>query len=298
MGRLRSAFAALASEPCGAGDLLSRLDRFAAGPSGVDFATACFAVLEPLTGLLRYASAGHPPMLLVPPNGKSTWLDGGRSQPLYGAVDPSRPEASVTLEPGTLLLLYSDGLVERRGERLSAGLTRLERAASALRDQPVEEICERVLADLRAGSDQTDDIVLVGLRLLPLASRRFHRAFPARPEELRHMRAAIRSWLVEQGLDPADQYDLVLTVGEACSNAVEHAYHGQESGQVEVEIARGEGRLVARVRDFGRWRDPFVDVNRGRGTGIIEALSEGVSVDTGPGGTTVTIRFSTDGSSP
>lgn len=292
MGRLRSAFAAFATELRGPGELLSRLDRFAAGPSGVDFATACFAVFEPQTGLLRYASAGHPPMLLVDPAGNCRWLEGGRSQPLYGAIDSDRPEASVTLRPGTLLLLYSDGLVERRGERLSVGLTRLEEAARALREEPVDEICERVLGQLRNGFEQTDDIVLIGLRTLPLLSRGFHRSFPARPEELRHTRAAIRRWLAEQGHDPGEEYDLLLTVGEACTNAVEHAYHGRGPGRVEVGITNEDGGLVAKVRDFGCWREPTLDVNRGRGTGIMKALSDRLSLDTGPEGTVVTITVS------
>jgi PAS domain S-box-containing protein len=122
MGRLRSAFSAFASDLSDPGELLERLDRFAAGPGGVEFATACFAMLDPNTGVLRYASAGHPPMLLVSPEGETTWLDDGRSQPLYGALELERPEASAVLEAGSLLLLYSDGLVERRGERISAGL--------------------------------------------------------------------------------------------------------------------------------------------------------------------------------
>jgi anti-sigma regulatory factor (Ser/Thr protein kinase) len=204
-------------------------------------------------------------------------------------------EACVTLEPGTLLLLYSDGLIERRGERLSVGLARLAEAASALRDEPVDEICERVLGEMRNGSDQNDDIVLIGLRTLPVARRAFHRAFPARPEELRHTRTAMRSWFKEQGLDPGEEYDLLLTVGEACSNAVEHAYHGRGAGNVEVEIVRENGGVVARVKDFGRWREPTVDANRGRGTGIMQALSDRVAVDTGPAGTTVTITFAQSG---
>jgi hypothetical protein len=66
---------------------------------------------------------------------------------------------------------------------------------------------------------------------------------------------------------------------------------------VEVEITHDdEGGLVARVTDFGWWREPALDVNRGRGTGIMRALSDGVSVDTGPGGTIVTITLSSGAS--
>jgi len=234
-------------------------------------------------------------MLLVSPEGETTWLEDGRSQPLYGEPGIERPEASVVLEAGSLLLLYSDGLVERRDERITSGLRRLEQLAKDLHELPVDDVCERVLAEARAGSDQIDDVVLVGLRRLPVRANAFHRAFPARPEELRSARVAIRSWLAEQQLGASEQHDLLLTVGEACSNAVEHAYHGTTPGEVQVEIARTEAGLVARVRDFGRWREESPDEDRGRGTGIIEHLSDEMSVDTGPGGTTVTIHLPANG---
>ena len=204
--------------------------------------------------MLRYASAGHPPMLLVSPEGKTTWLEGGRSQPLYGEPGIERPEASVVLEAGSLLLLYSDGLVERRGERIASGLRRLEQLAKDLHELPVDDICERVLAEARAGSDQIDDVVLVGLRRLPVRANAFHRAFPARPEELRNARAAMRSWLAEQQVDAAEQHDLLLTVGEACSNAVEHAYHGttRRGGGRDREDGRRPRRACARLRPLAR----------------------------------------------
>jgi anti-sigma regulatory factor (Ser/Thr protein kinase) len=273
--------------------VLSQLDRFGAGPGGVDFATACFAVLDPESGELVYAAAGHPPMLLVKPTGETAWLDGGTSRPLYGAVDDERAEAAVNLEPGSLLFLYSDGLIERRGERLSSGLARLERVAREHRDRPIDQLCDRVLEEVRVGSDQNVDVVLVGLRLLPVAARGYRRAVPARPEELHPARMAIRGWLEEQLVPPRRRQDVLLTIGEACANAVEHAYHGSDPGEIEVEIARDGGRLVARVRDFGRWREPSLDESRGRGTGIMKALSERVTIDTGPHGTTVTIDVET-----
>jgi serine/threonine-protein kinase RsbW len=84
-------------------------------------------------------------------------------------------------------------------------------------------------------------------------------------------------------------------VGEACANAVEHAYHGARPGRVEIEIVRTDTQLIARVRDFGSWREPWVNEDRGRGKSIMEALSEDVSVETGPDGTTVTITHASGG---
>ena len=167
MGRLRIALAALAPHSDGPGELLSHLDAFATGPDVG--ATACCAILDPSTGLMRYASAGHPPMLVVGPDGTTRWLEGGRSSLLHGVHVPDRPEASVVLEPGTLLVLYSDGLVERRGEHLSAGLGRLERAARTWRDALVEEVCDRLVVELGVDRTRDDDVVVLCVRLSALA---------------------------------------------------------------------------------------------------------------------------------
>jgi serine phosphatase RsbU (regulator of sigma subunit) len=123
MGRIRTALVALATQADGPAALIAQLDDFVSGPNGSEFATACFATLDPATGELRYASAAHPPPLLVHPDGETRWLDGGRSLPLGGGRRPNRTETSIHVEPGSLLVFYSDGLVERRGESLS-GLCR------------------------------------------------------------------------------------------------------------------------------------------------------------------------------
>ena len=115
MGRLRVALAALAADTKSPGALLTKLDRFALGPNGCDFATAFYAILDPDSGELRYASAGHPPPLVVSPSGDSRWLDEGRSIPLGVSNGSPRPDASTTLTPGSLVVFYSDGLIERRG---------------------------------------------------------------------------------------------------------------------------------------------------------------------------------------
>jgi len=164
MGRLRSAFAAYALESTSPADVLSRLNRFAAGPGGVGFATACYAVLDPRSGQLVYSSAGHLPMLVVGPSGDVRWLEGGRVEALTGSPDFEPVESSDELEPGALLVQYSDGLVERRGESLDAGLGRLADAVRALRELPVEELCTHLVQRAVSPSAQSDDIVVVAAR--------------------------------------------------------------------------------------------------------------------------------------
>ena len=165
MGRLRTALHALAPHTPRPGLVLDRLDEFACGPNGSRFATATYVVVDPLHRRAAYASAGHPPMLLLPPDGTSQWLRDGLSPPLYGSVSPGRGDATVDLEPGSLLLLYSDGLIERRGESLDIGLERLLTAARRYRHLPLDRLCDHVLADTRPHDQRKDDAVLLALRL-------------------------------------------------------------------------------------------------------------------------------------
>jgi anti-sigma regulatory factor (Ser/Thr protein kinase) len=197
------------------------------------------------------------------------------------------------LEPGSLVLLFSDGLVERRGELLEHGLARLARAARDSVDLPVETVCDRVLGELGVPS-HGDDVVLVVLRTAVTAQPVFRHAFPSRPEELRIARDAARNWLEQHGVLGRRAHDVVLALGEACANAVEHAYRGgtgEGEGEVEVEISGTAADLLLSVRDRGRWRVPAADGDRGRGTSIMQALASELRVDTTEGGTTVTIRF-------
>lgn len=293
MGRLRTAAAALARHTDSPARLLTHLDDFIGLPSAADMATAVYAILDPANGRLAYASAGHPPMLLLTPDGDARWLDAANSQPLYGSEDVERQEAVVAMEPGTVLVLYSDGLVERRGEALSTGLDRLRRAALRLRHEPVSAVCDRLVVDMGVADERDDDVVVVTLRLAGGTVPRFHRVFPARSEELHGVRSAMRAWFDEAGLPTEVRHDVLLGVGEATINAIEHAYEDGAEGTVEVSIEVVDaGWVQVSVRDFGRWRTASAPTTgRGRGTAIIEAISDEFDRHTGPGGTTVT--FST-----
>ena len=292
MGRLRSALAAYALDETSPSELMERLNRFAQDVGRVDFATACFAVLDPETGTLVHAAAGHPPPLVVTTRGETRWLDGGTTQPLCGSTSFRPVEETTALEPGALLLLYTDGLVERRGEHIGTGLARLEATVRSLRDRPVEAICADLVAELGPATDQADDIVVLVVRRSSKAQRTFERSFAARAEELRVLRGAARSWLDEQGLDSEERDEIVLALGEACANAVEHAYADDATGEVHVGISTVEDALEVVVRDFGRWRVvPHDDPDRGRGQEIMRAVSESVDVESTSDGTTVTMRF-------
>jgi serine phosphatase RsbU (regulator of sigma subunit) len=113
---------------------------------------------------LRWSNAGHPPPMVINPDGSVLPLVGVGADLLLG-VDPSttRAEAEVTLDRGATVVLYTDGLVERRGEHLEEGLSRLRDCLGELAQLPLEELCDQLLERLRPGAD--DDIALLAVRL-------------------------------------------------------------------------------------------------------------------------------------
>jgi serine phosphatase RsbU (regulator of sigma subunit)/integral membrane sensor domain MASE1 len=166
MGQLRTAVAALAPDCASPVDLLEQLDQFAQKSEAMAYSTACFAALDPATGAVTYASAGHPPILLIDARGACRYLSGGLSWPLCALHGVREPPGRVVLEPGATLVMYSDGLIERRGEPIDRGLDRLLDAGRRAAGLGVQELCHALVADLLEGRAILDDVVVVALRLV------------------------------------------------------------------------------------------------------------------------------------
>ncbi|WP_326701336.1 SpoIIE family protein phosphatase [Streptomyces sp. NBC_01754] len=167
MGQLRNMLRALAydseDDP---GGVMSRLDKVMQGLTNIELVTAVVARIETPPGQawrLHWTNAGHPPPLLAQPNGRVLLLEGGLA-PILG-VDPGlrRETVSITLPSGSTLLLYTDGLIERPGEDIGRGLTRLRQHAAALAREPLSVFRDELLT--RMSDDvQHDDIAVVALR--------------------------------------------------------------------------------------------------------------------------------------
>jgi serine phosphatase RsbU (regulator of sigma subunit)/anti-sigma regulatory factor (Ser/Thr protein kinase) len=292
MGQLRSAVRAVAGPDVGPARLLSRLDRFVEQVEAAGMATLAYAELELATGLLRYACAGHPPPLLLPVAGPPVLLWDGRSTPL-GAflVARERTQAEVQLAPGDRLLLFTDGLVERRDRPLDAGLDLLRRAAGELAgqglDDAVRSLTDRLLQDERG----RDDVCVL---LLSWSGTSFTRQLSADLQGLGAFRADLGGWLRDRDVDETTTADVVLAASEAVANAAEHGVRRRPTAEVRVRVrledpAGVPRSVVVEVEDSGRWRPPKVSAERGRGLQIIEALVDDVSISTGDG-TTVVLR--------
>ena len=286
MGQLRSALAALALSGDSPAQVLDGLERFARQVEGARLATVAYGVLDPVGGTLAYACAGHPPPLVLRPGGGPEYLEAGRS-PLLCALPPGaagpRAEATAALTPGSRLLLFSDGLVERRREPLDVGLDRLASYAAELGDAPgwSDELLRRMLAG--AGDD---DVALLAVTYAPELRQRG----PALPQRLAVLRRELRGWLAAVGATDEEVGDVLLACGEAAANAVEHAFGG-EPGELSITLRLAAGReLTVRVADSGRWRRVPAPGDRGRGMPLMRAVMDSVDVRSGEDGTVVTMR--------
>ncbi|WP_055588925.1 PP2C family protein-serine/threonine phosphatase [Streptacidiphilus griseoplanus] len=144
------------------------LDAQAATTDAQATATCVYALLKGPPGGpwdLHWASAGHLPPLLITPGGDTRYLE--EAHGLLLGVDPQSPRSSAAtpLPTGCTVLLYTDGLIERRGESLDQGLTRLRRHAAAFAREPVDVMCDGLVAALAA--EAADDVALLAVRLLP-----------------------------------------------------------------------------------------------------------------------------------
>ncbi|WP_031517810.1 PP2C family protein-serine/threonine phosphatase [Streptomyces sp. NRRL F-5123] len=149
-----------------AGRILSRLDRASHTLHPGTTATCVYALLTEEPGgqwAVEWSRAGHPPPLLVTADGDSRYLDASGGLPLGVSVEIDRTEHRTPLPAGSTLLLYTDGLVERRGEVLDRGMTRLRREVSSRAGEPVEALVEQLLHGMGTGAD--DDVALLAVRM-------------------------------------------------------------------------------------------------------------------------------------
>ncbi|WP_018637850.1 SpoIIE family protein phosphatase [Parafrankia elaeagni] len=162
MGQIRAAARAYAGERFAPAVVLGQLDAAMSRLEQGSITTVAMGVLDPADGSLTVASAGHLPPLIVPPRGEPWYPPVEPGPPLSTGV-AQYPESQLVLEPGSTLLLYTDGLVEDRIRPIDEGLELLRRSATP--DLPPEELCDLLLAALGRTGDNDDDVAMLAVRL-------------------------------------------------------------------------------------------------------------------------------------
>ena len=285
MGQLRSALATHLLDELSPAAALQRLDRFARRVDGARGSSVICLVLDTRNGVMTWARAGHPPPIVLD-------VDGARClEDAYGCVlgvqgAPPFVEAEAMLQPGAAVLLYTDGLIERRNEVIDDGLGRLADAAAAHAADLPEALIAGVLRRTIADEGPADDIAVIVARLRPAP---LEWQVPADQHQLVGIRRTVAAWASEAALPPDQLDDLQFALGEAATNAIEHAYLDGTPRPVAFRLSMAAGgRVEVTVADEGAWRVPAADPGyRGRGLAMIDALSEDLVVDAAEAGTTV-----------
>ena len=273
MGRLRTAIHTLAMLELPPAETLQQLNELMQelGVREPHFATCVYAIYDAVSGTCEVASAGHLPPLLVRPSGTNELLDVNPAPPL-GVGTGLIQSRTLTIEDGSLLVLYTDGLVEKRTRDIDEGLNRLrEIFGPGSADQPLEDLCRATLAGVYADEHRDDIAVLMArLRRIP-ADHVVNWTLPSELTSASRARSLIRRPLRRWGLIellPTAE----LLVSELVTNAVRYA-----QGKIGLRLIL-EGGLVCEVLDesaaLPRLRHPDDSDERGRGLQVVSQLAQ------------------------
>jgi hypothetical protein len=235
--------------------------------------TCLYGVLDPVTRTLRLASAGHLPPLVVHRDGGGQYVELDPGPPLGVASTPP-PETEVGLPEGSLLLLYTDGLVEGRAQPVEDGMLALRNAVADVDLQPtrLEVLCDTLLRAMgRDGRPDDDSALLAVLTDGQAVAVGAHLHLAGHLAEVSRARRLATDWA---GRVACDSDELALLVTEVATNALRHGGPGVDlwlrplpAGGVRVELIDGRADALPRLRR------PDADAEGGRGLMIVAALA-------------------------
>ncbi|MXG91130.1 SpoIIE family protein phosphatase [Nocardioides flavescens] len=270
MGQLRAAVRAYATLDLPPAEVLEHLDRLVQDLGGSQIVTSVYAVHDSVRRTLTYANAGHLPPLLVRRGEVSIAAEVEPTGPPLGAGYFGAGEESLDLEVDDVVVLYTDGLVERRGSDLFAGIDRLASMVRAHLDTPLQELPATLAGELLDG-DADDDIALVLVRTVETAGHSMHLRLAQVDSAVATARRAVRDQLRDWGARQATIDDLVLVTSELVTNALVHA-----RPPVDLRLRRSGDDVVLEVEDHAllrpRRRRAHDDDEGGRGLNIVQIL--------------------------
>ncbi|MER7736182.1 ATP-binding SpoIIE family protein phosphatase [Streptomyces erythrochromogenes] len=287
MGQLRTAVRAYARLDLPPHEVLQLLDGLAAEIDASQIATCVYAVHDPNEGLLAYASAGHLPILVRDEHGTVRRAADPTGPPL-GTGGWLHTSGTIALGPGSTAVLYTDGLVERRGEDIDEGVAALERALAGAQGTP-SVICDRLMRALGVDADHDDDVAVMVLQQPARSGADAELFHNAALELLGGIEAAPRARAFAQGVlaswrFPVELCDLgVLAASELVANSLQHG-----TPPMRLRLRRTDRRLIIEVTDgddhLPRRRRAEPADETGRGISIVATIASSWGSRRTPGG--------------
>ena len=295
MAEIRAALRAYLTEGHPLSDVMRLANELFASMGRHRSATVAILELDFERGTLEAVSAGHLPPLLVASGGEAGYLELAQGLPLGVRRGGEYASRSYPFEVGSTLLLYTDGLVERRCESIDEGLDRLQSAARRAARDADASFADRLYRAMLTGVPLEDDVALLAIESLPLG-RHIEVTLEAQPGVLAGLRSTLGRWLLSEGVEAEDLFNITLAASEAAANSIEHAYGALEATFRVACVHEGEEIRVT-VSDDGRWRSsrPY---GRGRGLPIMRALVDDAVIECRSDGTSVTLIKRLGGSAP
>jgi anti-sigma regulatory factor (Ser/Thr protein kinase)/putative methionine-R-sulfoxide reductase with GAF domain len=285
MGQLRTALRAYALDGHGPGETLGLVDRFITNLDQDVMATSAYAVLDTETGVITYASAGHLPPVLLSAQGEARWVELPVAPPLGAFGYRTCPEHKLSLSPGEILFLYTDGLIERPRIPLPDSIDELVGVVTGSRSPA--DACLLAMDRMVPLSGPRDDVAVIALQNDPIPEV-LDLDMRADPSSLVLVRRLVGRWLSRHRVEREVAIEITIAISEACANAVEHAY-GPGRGSFSVHAEQRGDFIEARVIDRGHWRAARGE-HRGRGLEIIRAAMDQVEVRAESEGTEIIMR--------
>jgi serine phosphatase RsbU (regulator of sigma subunit)/anti-sigma regulatory factor (Ser/Thr protein kinase) len=250
-------------------------------------ATLSILELDPEAEELEAVTAGHLPPLLIEPHGEARLLEQTHGLPVGVRTGYDYQACRYPFPVGSRLLLYTDGLIERRHESIDEGFRRLTVAAQAAAGRTDDSsFADRVYRALIDETPLEDDVALLAIEAVPLEDA-LEMTLPARPNVLGGLRNTLGRWLRAAGANENELFDITLSASEAAANAIEHAYGAREA-TFAVRCEHDGRQVTVTVRDAGRWRTTRPH-GGGRGLEIMRSLVDSVEINSDEAGTVVAI---------
>jgi PAS domain S-box-containing protein len=281
MGQLRAAVRIYAGMGLSLPEVASRLNSAVLALGESEMATLLLARLVPSTGELEWVSAGHVPPVVRDADGEARLLENpeGTGIALGAVPDADYPVGTAVLEPGTTLLLYTDGLVERPEQSLMSGLNALTRTVAEAPADP-EGLCDAVLRTFFPSGRAGDDVALLGVHLLPVPVRPLMVDLVGGAAPTYAVRARLRDWLQRAGATEEEAQDVLVAVSEAFSRSAggDGLAHGAGDGAVlgSMRVELRDGRVEVALS--GPAATPPEGTDRGRGLLVMESVVNELSI--------------------
>jgi len=226
------------------------------------FVPMFYAILDPESLRLRYSNAGHEPAVWLS-DGQINSLD-TEGLPLGAVFDSQYGEKEIQLSDGDVLSVFTDGVVDaRNAKNVSFGLERTWAVIRKFSGYSSKGITDKIFAHVNRfikGVTQSDDITVVTLKIdlshtvvfeaQPLKVKRVR--VKSSPKFVKKIRSEVEVIAIEMGFSDEEVFDIKLAINEAHTNVIEHAYSGNETGDILFQFSIYSDRLEVMILDFGQ----------------------------------------------